>query len=86
MAQETFRLTIDLPVEEHKRLKTLSALYGKPMRDLILEALKKSYREEGSNSINVPNYETIKAIEEAERGEGIVKCSSIEDLFKKLGI
>ncbi len=86
MAQETFRFTIDLPIEEHKRLKTLSALHGKSMRDFIVEALEKYYRDEKHPLINVPNAETVKAIEEAERGEGIVTCNSIEDLFKKLGI
>lgn len=45
--------------------------------------------EEGSQKCNflncgIPNEETIKAIEEARLGEGIIKCKSIEDLFERL--
>ncbi len=80
--KETFRFTLDLPLEQHKRLKTMAALHGKSMRVIIVEALDKFYAEE----LNAPNAETRAAIEEAERGAGIIKCSSKEDLFKKLGI
>ncbi len=34
----------------------------------------------------LPNRETIKVFEEAERGENIVKCKDLDDLFSKLGI
>ena len=30
-----FRMTIDIPVEDHKRLKALAAVLGKSMREII---------------------------------------------------
>jgi DNA-damage-inducible protein J len=33
-----------------------------------------------------PNSETIKAIEEAKRGENLVVCKDMDDLFNKLSI
>ena len=34
----------------------------------------------------IPNKETAKAMEETMRGEGLVHCESIDDMFNKLGI
>ena len=84
--KNTFRFTIDLPKEEHKRLKTMSALSGKSMRDIIVEALNTFYREQEHFSSNNPNAETRKILDEIKRGEGLIECSSLEDLFNKLGI
>lgn len=39
------RITLDIPSEEHKRLKAIAAMTGKSMRELILEALKKHLKE-----------------------------------------
>ena len=36
--------------------------------------------------LKFPNKETAKAIEEARRGEGVVSCKDIDELFDKLGI
>ncbi len=35
------RMTIDLPKEDHKRLKAIAAILGKSMRELVLEAVEK---------------------------------------------
>ena len=35
---------------------------------------------------NIPNTETIKTIEEAQKGENLVVCEDADDLFVKLGI
>lgn len=34
------RFTIDIPFEEHKRLKTLAAIHGKSMRELVIQSIK----------------------------------------------
>ncbi|WP_252177760.1 type II toxin-antitoxin system RelB/DinJ family antitoxin [Endozoicomonas sp. 4G] len=34
--------------------------------------------------VRIPNEETLKAFEESDRGEGLVKCEDLEDMFKKL--
>lgn len=36
--------------------------------------------------LSLPNKETAKAIEEARKGEGIVRCSDVNDLFSQLGM
>lgn len=36
--------------------------------------------------INIPNDETLKVFEETDKGIGIIKCSSIEELFEQLEI
>lgn len=35
------RITIDISREAHKRLKAMAALYGKTMREMIIEAIEK---------------------------------------------
>lgn len=34
------RITIDLPINTHKQLKTTAAILGKTMREIIIESLK----------------------------------------------
>ena len=36
--------------------------------------------------LSLPNKETAKIIEEARKGEGIVRCKDVDDMFDKLGI
>ncbi len=78
------RLTIDIPKEEHRKLKAQAALMGKSMRELILESLE--IAQECFASSHIPNEETRKAIEDAQAGIGLEKADSIEDLFKKIGV
>lgn len=75
------RMTIDVPEEDHKRLKALAAVLGKSMREIVIELI-----HEHLYSSNTPNAETLKAIKQIERGENLVESDNIDDLFKKLGI
>jgi len=34
----------------------------------------------------IPNEETLKAIDEAEKGIGLIECDDADDLFRKLGL
>lgn len=36
--------------------------------------------------VRIPNEETLKAFEESNRGEGLVECKDLDDLFKNLDI
>ena len=36
--------------------------------------------------VKIPNEETLKAIDEAEKGIDLVECDDADDLFRKLGI
>ena len=42
---KTSRFTIDLPVDAHKRLKMLSALHGKSMRELVIESIEEQIKK-----------------------------------------
>ena len=36
--------------------------------------------------LKIPNAETQKTFEETDRGEGLVKCKEVDDLFNRLGV
>lgn len=75
------RMTIDIPTEDHTRLKALAAVLGMSMRELVL-----GWMQEHLYSSNSPNKKTLRAIENVEKGKNLVKAESAEDLFRKLGI
>ena len=75
------RMTIDIPQEDHKRLKALAAVFGKSMREIVIEWI-----HEHLYSFNTPNAETLNAMKQIERGENLVESKDIDDMFKKLGI
>jgi hypothetical protein len=76
-----FRMTIDLPVEDHKRLKALAAVLGKSMREIVSDWIHGNLY-----SGNVPNAETLKAIENIENGKDLIESKDAEELFRRLGI
>lgn len=75
------RMTIDVPEEDHKRLKALAAVLGKSMREIIL-----GWIHQHLYSSNTPNAETLEAIKQIESGENLIESKDIDDLFKKLRI
>lgn len=75
------RMTLDVPKEDHRRLKALAAVLGKSMREIIVEWI-----HDHLYSVNTPNAETLNAIKQIENGENLIESENIDDLFKKLGI
>ncbi|MBU6384024.1 MAG: hypothetical protein KGR16_06895 [Verrucomicrobia bacterium] len=75
------RMTIDIPAEDHKRLKALAAVLGKSVREIIVEWIHGNLYSE-----NTSNAETLKAIDNIEKGKDLVEAKDIQDLFRKLGI
>jgi len=75
------RMTIDLPAEDHKRLKTLAAILGKSMREIVAEWIHWNLHSE-----NTPNSRTMKAIENVEKGINLVECEDESDFFDRLGL
>ncbi len=75
------RMTLDIPAEDHKRLKALAAVLGKSMREIVAEWIHGNLYSE-----NTPNAETLKAIENIEKGKDLIKSKDAEDMFRKLGI
>lgn len=79
--QENARMTIDMPVEEHKRLKAMAAFMGMTLKDLVLNCLRDHLLSD-----NEPNDETLKAFKETEAGKGLVSCKDFHDFIDKLGL
>lgn len=77
----TSRMTLDIPAEDHKRLKALAAVLGKSMREIVAEWIHGNLYSE-----NTPNAETMKAIESIEKGKDLIVSKDAEDFFRKLGI
>lgn len=75
------RMTLDIPAEDHKRLKALAAVLGKSMREIVAEWIHGNLYSE-----NTPNAETLKAIESIEKGKDLIQSKDAEDMFRKLGI
>jgi hypothetical protein len=76
-----FRMTIDIPADDHKRLKALAAVLGKSMREIVSEWIHGNLR--GGKK---PNAATMKAIKNIENGKNLIQAKDTEDLFRKLGI
>jgi hypothetical protein len=79
--QDHTRLTFELPVIDHKRLKALAALAGVSLKDLILMCLKEHLLND-----NIPNEETIKVFEETDKGNNLVHYKNVDDMIKKLDL
>ena len=75
------RITLDIPKESHKRIKALSAVIGKSMREIIVDAVNDSFKR-----TKIPNIKTLEAMKNVENRKGLKSYDSVEDLFKKLGI
>lgn len=75
------RMTIDIPIEDHKRLKALAAVLGKSMREIVAEWIHGNLYSE-----NTPNAETLNAIKNVEEGKDLIEAKDVQDLFRKLGI
>jgi len=42
--KDRLRITLDLPLAQHKQLKTVAAVLGTSMKDIMIEALEKHLR------------------------------------------
>ena len=75
------RMTIDMPFEEHKKLKAMAAFMGISLKDLVLSCLRSHLLSE-----NQPNDGTLQAFQETDEGKGIVQCKDFNDFIEKLGL
>lgn len=74
------RMTLDIPVMEHKQLKAMAAFFGISLKDLVLGCIR-----ENLISQNKPNEETLKAFKETDEGKNLVRCKDFDDFVEKLG-
>ena len=81
---EFSRIIIEMPKEQHRKLKARAAMLGKSMKDIILESLQAT--EECLQNDHYPNKTTIKAIENAKKGKELFEVHDLEGFKKKLGL
>lgn len=79
--QEHSRMTIDMPLEEHKKLKAMAAFMGISLKDLVLSCLRDHLL-----SKNRPNRETLRVFKETDSGYGVVHAKDFDDFVDKLGV
>ena len=81
--EELSRIIIELPKEQHRKLKSRAAILGKSMREVILEALKAT--DVCLHSDHFPNKETQKSLKNIEEGKNLTEID-LSELSKKLGM
>lgn len=79
---KTTRMSIDVPLKDHKRIKMLAAAEGISIREFVVDCIaNKIYPEKEKH----PNKITRKAMGDA-RKRKTVKAKDFNDLCKQLGI
>ena len=80
--QKTTRMSIDVSLKDHRRIKILAAAEGVSMREFVVECVfEKIYSE----NEKIPNKTTKKALESARKRKG-TKAKDFEDICHQLGI
>ena len=77
------RINIEVPNDDHQRLKIIAAATTTSVKDLVLSAIRDKIHLELHKQ---PNEETLMAFNETDTGEGIVKHPNISSLLKDLGL
>ncbi len=80
------RISIDVPLDIHKKLKARAALSGKTIRQILLEQIEESEKAEQKccPCSHTMSAETIKAIEDAKNKIRLTAEENIDELLKKL--
>ncbi len=74
------RMSIDIPIKDHRRIKLLAAANGISIREFVVECIHDKIHPQKE-----PNKVTRKAMEDAEKGK-VMKAKDFQDLCKQLGI
>ena len=82
-SEKLARLSIDVPVLDHKRLKMIATLKGVSIREYVLKCIMKSIQIDSENVLNAA---TEKTFQKTDQGHDILDASDASDLFVKLGI
>jgi mRNA interferase YafQ len=77
------RINIEIPNEDHQKLKIFAAISGESIKDLVLAAIKEKIY---SGLEKKPNDLTLKAFAEVDSGNGLTTHRSISELFQDLGL
>jgi|GEM_PF-1179201 len=78
--KKTTRMSIDVSLRDHTRIKVLAAAEGLSLKEFVIECINERIYPEKK-----PNAKTRKALEDAKRGKTI-KAKNMSELYKQLGI
>jgi len=79
--QNTTRMTIDIPIEEHRKLKAIAALRGVSMKVIILECLSNELYSD-----NIPNEVTEKTLKDSDNDKNVHYYADLKELRERLGL
>lgn len=79
MTHRLARLTIDIPIAEHRRLKMAASMMDVSMKELVLMSVDEFMEKK-------PNKVTEKALKQSKAGKNLKKFNNLNDLFEDLGI
>lgn len=77
------RINIEIPNEDHQRLKIIAAAASTSIKELVLSAVKEKIQDQLNKN---PNEITLQAFKETDTGEGLTKHQSLAELFNDLGL
>lgn len=83
MPKEKVRLSIDCSPEDRQRVKIMCALSEQSISEWVMDAVRERMEKETKR---LPNRKTQKALVESQKGIGVERHNSIEELFEDLGI
>jgi mRNA interferase YafQ len=79
------RVTVDIPKADHRKLKMLAAHQGVSMREIFITLIERGLEEyQACPYSHKPNEGTLETIENIEKGKGLRKAASVDELFEKL--
>lgn len=80
MSTNTTRMSIDIPIKDHKRLKMMATALGLTLREFVVDCIhEKIYPPK------TPNKKTRQAMSQA-RSKKTAKAKDFDDLCNKLGL
>ena len=77
---KTTRMSIDISVKDHRRIKVLASAEGVTLKDFVIDCIREKIHPEKK-----PNAKTRKAMSDA-RKRKTTKAKNIADLYEQLGI
>ena len=79
---KTTRMSIDVQLKDHKRIKMLAAAEGISIREFVIECITERIYPE---KVKRPNKLTRGAMENARKGK-VIKAKDFKEICKKIGI
>lgn len=88
MRTDTVRAKVshETKVDAERILSRLGLSMSEAINLMLVQVTMQRALPFGISMPNVPNAETEKALRETDRGEGLIECKDVDDLFDKIGV